>query len=315
MIRRSQTKKVKELTQEDKKARRQLSKALNINLSVSRVRKILDKENLNANIEKAISELKNNCCGEETDALVQRAYRDIYDSRKTQRDKLTAILKKKKDTASKKRLKEFKPFPKRTDSLEEKTELVSKLRYRFSNDASVALTSVLDYVVQDLANTAMLNARSVYKSIIKIEHVMMKNLEDSRVFPLLDTLPILKTIREKHEDESYHSGSNFDFYVHEICKQVRAELVKEDENYKSIRISKEIRQFGSRVLIEIIERISPLIQLYIENTNIKTINADVIKFIVKFLYIDAKVDCGELFKFVDEKLDLYKNRKALGVSA
>lgn len=315
MLRRSQTKQPNKKMQEEKKtSRQQLSKVININLSVSRVRKILDKENINVNIERAIAKLKNNSTDEETEALVQRAYKEIYESRKTQHDKLIASLKGKKDSASKKRLKELKPFPQRTGSVEEKTELVSKLRYRFSNDSSVALTSILDYVVQDLATMAIVNARSVYKSIIKVEHVMMKNLEDSKVSPLLRNLAVLTAVGETEENETEEveeSGSNFDFYVHEICKQVRADLIKQDENYKSIRISKEFRQFGSSVLIEIIERLSPLIQLYVENTNIKTINDEVIKFIIKFLYMDSRVDYEELFKFVDEKLELYKNRKAL----
>lgn len=308
---------------ENKISRQQVSKVIKINLSVSRVRKILDKENINVNIERAVANLKDSHdnktkINDETQSLVDQAYDEVYEPRKAQHQKLVETLSKKRDAASKKRLKGLVPFPGRSSTVEEQTELVSKLRHRFSNDSSVALTSVLDYVVQDLAKIAIVNARSVYKSIIKVEHVILNKLEDSTVYPLLRNLPVvLKVMSEQPveeeetevKEESDTTGPNFDFYVHEICKQVRAELVEQDDNYKTIRISREIRQFGSRVVIELIERLSPLIKLHVQNTKVKTINDGVVKFVVQFLFTDANVDSTDLFTFVEEKLELYRHRK------
>ena len=308
-----------ENTKDAKTSRQQVSKIIKINLSVSRVRKILDKENINLDIEQAIANLRDNkenqtALTENTQSLVQRAYADVYEPRKSQYDKLVAMLKAKKTAESRKRLKELALFPDRTNTVDEQVELVSKLRHRFSNDSSVALTSVLDYVVQDLARVAIVNAKAVYKSIIKVEHVLYNKLADSTVLPLLNNLPCIQNNlaeppAEDNEEEEAYTGPSFDFYVHEICKQVRAELIEEDEKYKTIRISKDIRQFGSQVVVELIERLSPLISLYVQNTKVKTINDNVIKFVVQFLFVDAKVDCTKLFTFVNEKLELYRHRK------
>jgi histone H3/H4 len=109
---------------------------------------------------------------------------------------------------------------------------------------------------------------------------------------------------EKHE-------STFEFYINLICKNVKSKLVETDESFTPIRISKHIRKFCSDVVIQLIERISPLIKLYASTAKVKTVNDDVIKFIIKFLLIDAG-KCPEGFNtFMQERLDVYRTVKGL----
>jgi hypothetical protein len=318
-----------------KQARQQVSKQIGINLSVSRVRKHVDKNNVNADVEGAIAELKalvvKEAAGEKIDcskatkptiAMVKKAYATVYDARKQRYDAQKDRLTKSKDAADKKKLAALEAFPAKTNTLAEKIDYVSKLRCRFSNDASVVLSSGLDYVVQDLVRTAMTNARGMGKAIIQVGHVVQGDFSAVSVYPLVSRLPVVadaeaakdavleegEVAEEAKDDED--TGSTFEFYINLICKGVKAELVAKDETYSHIRISKHIRKFCSDVVIQLIERLSPLIKLYASTSKIKTVNDDVVRFLFQFLLTDAGIDSAPFLAFVDARLAAFKAVKA-----
>lgn len=324
---------------EKKSSRQQISKMIGINLSVSRVRKHVDKNNVNTDIEYACAELKAlieqekegnkvdlKTLSEATISLVDKAYLTIYDVRKAKHDALKKRLGGSKTAGDAKKLKDLEAFPVKTETLSEKIDYVSKLRCRFSNDASVVLSSALDYVVQDLVRTAMVNARSLGKAIIQVQHVVQEDFSSVGMYPLVRQLDVVQKalhagdevaededekadVPEEEEDDK--NGSTFEFYINLICKSVKATLVAEDETYQPIRISKHIRKFCSDVVIQLIERISPLIKLYANTAKVKTVNDDVIKFIFKFLLLDAGGCPDEFCKFMHERLQAYREIKGL----
>lgn len=330
---------VKKKKEEEKSSRQQISKLIGINLSVSRVRKHVDKNNVNADIESACAELKTllalesegkkpdlKTVSEATNTLVERAYSQIYDVRKTKYDALKDRLSSSKSTSDAKKLKDMDPFPVKTETLSEKVDYVSKLRCRFSNDASVVLSSALDYVVQDLVRTAMVQARSLGKAIIQVQHVVHGEFSSVGVYPLVHQLDVVQKALQladpvedgddekvdvpDGEDDENH-GSTFEFYINLICKSVKAKLVESDESYTSIRISKHIRKFCSDVVIQLIERVSPLIKLYASTAKVKTVNDDVIKFIFKFILLDAGGCTDKFCAFMEERLCVYRKVKGL----
>lgn len=314
-----------------------MSKIIGIDLSVSRVRKHVDKNNVNAKVENACNELKAllaqekngetpdlNSISDDTTALVEKAYSTIYDVRKNKHDTLRKRLKAAKTTEDTKKYKSMGAFPAKTGSLSEKIEYVSKLRCRFSNDASVVLSSALDYVVQTLVRSAMINARSSMKAIIQVEHIVQPNFKDSEVYHLVHPLKVVQKAllatngaeeneTESNDDTHSTTGSTFEFYVNVICKNVRDKLIKEDDQYKAIRISKGIRKFCSDVVIELIERVSPLIKLYANTSKIKTINDDVINFIFKFILMDSSTDSTNFNNFVAARLKAYRDTKSVTI--
>jgi histone H3/H4 len=329
---------------EKKSSRQQISKMIGINLSVSRVRKHVDKNNVNADIEAACTELKalieQEKEGKKVDlktvsattvALVNTAYLTIYDLRKAKHDTLKKRLGDSKAAGDAKKLKDLEAFPTKTETLSEKVDYVSKLRCRFSNDASVVLSSALDYVVQDLVRTAMVNARALGKAIIQVQHVVQGDFSAVSVYPLVSKLDVVQKalhvgdvvaeaeaegeddekadVHEEEDDDK--NSSTFEFYINLICKSVKATLVAEDETYQPIRISKHIRKFCSEVVIQIIERISPLIKLYANTAKVKTVNDDVIKFIFKFLLLDSGVCPNGFCTFIQERLRVYREIKGL----
>lgn len=320
---------------EKKTSRQQISKLIGINLSVSRVRKYVDKCNVNQDVESACVELREmvrlqnegntvdrNTLSESTQQLVNKAYSDIYDVRLQKYNNLRDRLGLSKSATDKKRLKEMEAFPKKENTIAENIDYVSKLRCRFSNDASVVLSSVLDYVVQDLVRTAMVNARSLGKAIIQVNHIIQSRLDIS-MYPLVSNLRVVQqainnrdlkedtedVVEEEKTEAQDDNGSTFEFYINLICKSVKAALVAEDENYTSIRISKNIRKFCSDIVIQLIERVSPLIKLYAQTARVKTINDDVMKFIFKFLLLDAGVNNDLFVSYVNERISTYHSIK------
>jgi hypothetical protein len=324
-----------EPAEEKKSSRQQVSKLIGINLSVSRVRKYVDKNNVNREVEAACQELRNaiatskdksfdrESLSESTKGMIAKAYSQIYEQRLAKNNATRERLTKSGSAEDAKKLKELK-FHTKTETLEEALEYVSKLRCRFSNNSAVVLSSVLDYVVQDIVRTAMIQARSQGKAIIQISHVANDTFNLMSTYPLVSQLPVveeaMRTDVADSEDadesaaEPAEESTNdprdttFEFYVNLICKSVKAQLVSKDEQYAPVRISKYIRKFCSDVVIQLIERLSPLIVLYASTTGIKTIGDEVIMFWVKALLMDAGVDSTDLFEFVHERLESYKKK-------
>ena len=314
--------------QKDKKAPHQkVTDVIGINLSVSRVRRYIDKYNINADVETACSEVRA-CCEQEknnsevsplsepTLALVDRAYETVWSVKKSKYDTLKARLTASKTRADAKRLKNLEPFPDKTDTLKEKLEYVSKLRYRFSNDAAVALAAALDFTVQELVRTAMVNAYTNGKAIIQVEHILQGNFHSLISYPLVAPLQAVQhgmranTEEEQGDsDDEEHTGATFEFYVSQICKAVKSKLVSEDSSYSCIRVSKGIRKFCSDVVIQLIKRVAPLVTLYSDSSKVKTVNDDVIMFVLKFLLLDASNEYDVFCKYVQNCLRLYHESK------
>ncbi len=322
----------------EKTPRKQISKLIGINLSVSRVRKHVDKININADVESALAELKQMLHAEtegkkvdqkklskETQRMVVLAYSSVYDVRKAKYTNKKNTLTKSKNAADKKKLKDLEPFPAKTNSLAEKVDYVSKLKCRFSTDAPVVLSSALDYVVQGLVRSAMVNAKLIGKSIIQVCHVVQGDFCDLDVYPLVKNLPVVQDavsaanggVADVDADaddadvaDDAKGSSTFEFYINLICRNVKEQLVAKDEMYNSIRISKYIRKFCSNVVVQLISDLSPLITLYRESAKVKTVNDEVIKFVFAFILKRAGVDATDFHAFLTARLKAFRKISA-----
>jgi putative lipoic acid-binding regulatory protein len=268
--------------------------------------------------------------------MVEQAYRVVYDDRKATYDTLVTRLTSSKSAADKKKLATLGKFPQKENTIAERLDYVSKLRCRFSNESSVVLASALDYVVQDLVRTAMVNARNQGKAIIKVRHVVQGDFSSVSMAPVVQQLDViqdaLKQVNEVKEVNEVKDGdaveevaddaveevdevddaagkSNFKFYVNQICKSVKADLVKGDATYAPIRISQDIRKFGSDVVIQMIQRVAPLIKMYNHTADIKTVNDKVVSFIFNLLLTDARRDATAFNTFVNERLRIFRESR------
>jgi histone H3/H4 len=327
----------------DKKmSRQQTAKLIGISLPVSRVRKYIDKNNINADIESACAELKTLIAQEAdgktpdlstltpaTQATIAKAYAEVYDVRRSRDVALKERLKLSKNTKDVERLKTMSAFSEKTDSLTEKLEYVSKLRCRFSNDAAIVLSCMLDYIVQRMVKSAMVQTHTSGKIIMQVQHVVQGDFVKSEVYPLVQRLDVVQKtmsglepvlaegpdddkeaedVEDVVDDEDVPECS-FEFYVNRICKNVKAKLVETDKKYAPVRISKNIKKFCSDVIVQLIERVSPLIKLYAYTTKVRTVNEDAIKFVFKALMIDAGGCADGFCAFSDDRLKVHKDAK------
>lgn len=311
---------------EQKSARQQVSKTIGIELSVSRCRSYIDRKNVNEAVESCLAQLKEGkALSDEHKALIERAYSEVYDTRVAKDAALRKRLSESKNTADKKRLADLPPVETRTNSVDEKCKYVSKLRCRFSNAASVVLASGLDYVSQVIARHAMTCAKEQKKSIIKVKHALGSGFEDLSVYPLLRSLPVvlaaqeeLNTTSEQTEGDDEQQptsetpgqdGANiFSFYISSICRNVKEQLQANDSTYENIRISREIREFCSSVVVQLITRIAPLVKLYVDTAKVKTVDSVVICFVFRCLLTDSVSQDMSVVRFMEEKLERYNQK-------
>lgn len=279
--------------------RQQTSKALGVSISSARVRRHIDRLNLNHNLDNLLGEVK---------ASIEEC--------------------KKVDEAD----------PKLHD-LELKATALSRERTRFSNEASIALSIICDEIVQQLTEHTMNRVLAAKKKIIQVSHLHEAGVEKLPLFPLIKTLPSFvatankiaadsestkvadalssalaqaeKDFKKKwsvkcpkvkgeeaalevlehaeehpaepEEDDASDSKTSFKFYVGQVCK----ETIKRDERYKSVRVSTEIRSYLSDLLVEFIKRLSNLVQLTANCMKNKTINDIAILRTVESLLIDG----------------------------
>ncbi|SIP86090.1 Hypothetical protein PACV_377 [Pacmanvirus A23] len=100
------------------------------------------------------------------------------------------------------------------------------------------------------------------------------------------------------DDESSESKTSFRFYVGQVCK----EMIKRDPNFKSVRISTEIRAYLSDLLVEFIQRLSSLVHLTATCMKNKTVNDVAIMRTVESLLIDGHQP-HEVVEFKDDLVD------------
>ncbi len=88
---------------------------------------------------------------------------------------------------------------------------------------------------------------------------------------------------ENDDVECQDCKTSFRFYVQQVCNELR----NRDAKYKYVRISTDIRAYLSDLLIEFIQRISPLISLTANSMKNKTVNDVAIMRTIEKLLIDG----------------------------
>jgi hypothetical protein len=235
--------------------RKQLSKSIGIELPVSRIRKRLDVLGINSVYTKACKEIKEATeYSPETKALFDEAHRVLSE-------------------------KDNKVEP----STEACVEYITKKRYRFSSDAAVAMSTILDYLLRQ----AMLSS---------IRHAQEKS--ESKVSWYVDEkLSVRCLLRQSSETDE--STTDF-YYINNMYKFLRGAET-------SPRITNEFRTTCSDMVASIIKRFVPLIVMFANASKLKTVNENTIMFVLKFLVADAGGDSTEIEAYTQEKLALFRD--------
>jgi hypothetical protein len=127
------------------------------------------------------------------------------------------------------------------------------------------------------------------------------------------------------ETPTSNDSTNFHFYISQVCKRVMDHHVEiGDSEAQEIRFSTNLRKFFSDLIVAFISRISPQIRILIDAMDVKTINHNVIKTVLRQMLVDGYhsptgiVDLTEdhknLFTQIDEKVKLCQDHHTAVVS-
>ena len=310
------------------------TKSAGLTLPVSRVRTSAVNKGVNVEAELALKELKEfktlhedtseaNYVKEvssETQEIVEHAYdtvfRQLQDRAKTALEK----LKKRNNPADAEKIANLTRRATKTNSLDEKLDLVSKLRYRFSGDATVSLTAVLDYTLQQLLKNGITVVCSEGKAIVNSSHVVGGDFTKLDVYPLVSTLGCVKAIVNKdvsEEDKKLPKKTlDFESASSQICKNMKDLLANGDESspFAGVKVSKDLKVFCSLLVTELIQRFTPLVKLYADSINLRTVSVRAVKYIFDALLSDVTVTGGTvnskaLMSFVDARVNEYNSSR------
>ena len=235
--------------------RKQLSKAIGIELPISRIRKRLDAQGINSVYTKACKEIREATeYSAETRVLYNEANRALSE-------------------------KDNKVEP----SVDDCIEYINKKRFRFSSDAAVAMSTILDYLLRQVMSS------SIKYSQEKSESKVTWYVEEKSVARCL-----LRSSQEADE-----STSDF-YYINNMYK-----LLKGTD--ASPRITNEFRTSCSDLVACVIKRFVPLVVMFANASKLKTINENTIVFVLKFVITDAGGDYSEIKAYVQEKVALFKS--------
>lgn len=123
--------------------------------------------------------------------------------------------------------------------------------------------------------------------------------------------------KEEIDDEDVEHEINFKTYVQHLCKQVITHKSDDKADFLDVKISSNARRFLSDLIVDFISRITPLIRILLEAMNVKTVDHEMIKTVLRIMLTDiyhsstGNVQLNdtheELFHLIDRKVKLCKD--------
>ena len=311
---------------------------LDIFTSTARVRRHLDKLNINKLLDKLIALVKEQLDKFKT-ALTRLETKKVTETKTQEVDtvvnnvttKTTQTTKEERD-ATVEELAEAKRVVDSTDhkDLERRHSSLSSEKTRFSSMASAALAIVCDELVQQIAKQAMDNTLARGKKIVHSEYLYDNDVSTVPVYPFVKNLPTFSRMSTKVEsmkrqtvistavadsekqlkkrftmskkpnavdpepvvptttvatevEPQEDSKVTFFHYAKLICK----DLVEKYAQYSELRFSYNFRDFLSKIVVEFIERLAPLVLLMTKFRRNKTVDETTVMSVLEFMLVDG----------------------------
>lgn len=114
---------------------------------------------------------------------------------------------------------------------------------------------------------------------------------------------------DHHDEDDEDDERNFRHYIRQVCHDIMNTKYQEDPKsgakYTEIRISKEIREFGSNLLINWIKSLCPLLRSQITTNGVKTVTDGTVKQCINTYFMINNLEYDSINKELDKKLKLY----------
>lgn len=225
-------------------------------------------------------------------------------------------------------------------------DLISKRKFRFSADVSLYVASYLCMGIHQLAEHGMAKCLEAKRKMFKRKHVfeggydeltlscIFKHLPEfkmaladdraaelkkaeAKATPVVQT-PVAAEAKEaeveEHDEEDEDDGRNFMHYAKQVCYDVMNKKVTEGKaEYASIRVSKEVRQFFSDLIISAIKTLCHLVEGQLQVKVVSTVSEDIVDLVFETYLRIHNVDVTNVVNEHRSKVATYitftENRK------
>ena len=229
--------------------------------------------------------------------------------------------------------------PKKVTPYSEEIELLSKIRIRFAKESASRVAASWCLALHELMRFGINNALKQERKIFKVRHIFQDGIESlvySCLYRNLDSFKIAhaaeaarlaeeakskdeKTKEDEKSKEDEDSTKkkddkyNFGHYIKQVCHNIMNEELDswkptksgEKHPYEDIRVSKEIRDFGSQLTLDFTKRMCPLLRSQTNAVGVKTVGPDICQQVLTIILEHAGVDSDDTNTKINEKIAKY----------
>ena len=217
--------------------------------------------------------------------------------------------------------------------LNERIDELSSRQFRISSETPIVVSLILDQMLKELIVFGMDKSIENENKIVETMHVHFESAKLLKYFQLYNMcsswknydqltenkLKMEKTAQnkavkaaKKQQDETVNvpdlsteeSTSPFYTYVDAALK-----TVKKQEQYSQMRVSNRLREYLSNLVCECVYNFARISKMLVHDVmSIKTVNADHMKSVIKFLLmngVDTTAHIEDVMQYIDERLKVY----------
>lgn len=284
----------------------------------SRIKNYINKEKLNKDIDNLIQKIKDADLSLDLNSILSEDVQKKIGSSIKDKEKLNQEAKVSPDTP------DVPYVPVVINVNEIAVEILSKQRFKFSNNSFKVLSVFSDMIIEEITKFAMDELVKNKKSIINNKYVFSSDISSGKLYKIYSELPSFIAMKNETSstqdvpdttedvvDEAVDTEQvltdkssksiNFEFYIRKICNKLKVS----DEVYSKIKVSEKYQKFCSNIILDFLDRVAPLSKIVLEVMTTKTITNLVFQTVIKMQVWDTH-DYEGIVQELHKRLDTPK---------
>ena len=286
----------------------------------SRIKNYINKEKLNKEIDTLIQKIKDADLSLDLNSILSEDVQKKIGASIKDKEKLNQEAKVSQDTP------DVPYVPVVINVNEIAVEILSKQRFKFSNNSFKVLSVFSDMIIEEITKFAMDELVKNKKSIINNKYVFSSDITTGKLYKIYSELPSFVAMKnescstqdvpdttdevvegddsaetEQLSTDKSSKSINFEFYIRKICNKLKVS----DEVYSKIKVSEKYQKFCSNVILDFLDRVAPLSKIVLEVMTTKTITNLVFQTVIKMQLWDT-TDYEGIVQELQRRLDTPK---------
>jgi hypothetical protein len=286
----------------------------------SRIKNYINKEKLNKEIDMLIQKIKDADQSLDLNSILSEDVQKKIGSSIKDKEKLNQEAKVSPDTP------DVPYVPIVINVNEIAVEILSKQRFKFSNNSFKVLSVFSDMIIEEITKFAMDELVKNKKSIINNKYVFSSDISKGKLYKIYSELPSFVAMKnetsstqdvpdttddvvegdepadtEQVSADKTSKSINFEFYIRKICNKLKVS----DEVYSKIKVSEKYQKFCSNIILDFLDRVAPLSKIVLEVMTTKTITNLVFQTVIKMQLWDTS-DYEGIVQELHKRLDTLK---------